>query len=403
MKSVLTTKGLNVQISLRSHLIAGTAAVVGAGAIAMNPVMGAQLSVPSINVPAMASVALAALDSPLAQLFDTLQVGNQYLLNGTNGPLDPASWPFSGIAPGVGIPASVVWPAALASGALGGYSSVGVLPQIIDDALPIISQLGYNGSDYLNVTGDAVFGAGSQFFQALWTAGGQLVSLDIPGALATVSNAISTAGILLLGAGGYVLQNVVAKAQAVVNTLVGSLPLVLGVTVAQLSVVVAKSTQIITDAVTALGSGNFGGAWNATVDGLLGPSGLPGTLLNLTVGAGVQTGPITGASVPLVQASIAANFVPSVRTEVQTLVKGITTDLQAVPAAAAAPAAAAKKARSASSVRSAAAVEAAPAAEAPAAEAPAGDSAAAVSSAPAEKPAAHRGGRGAAKRAAADN
>jgi len=344
----------------------------------------------------MASVALAALDSPLAQLFDTLQVGNQYLLNATNSPVDAASWPFAGFDAFGGYP---LLPAALASPSLGGYSSLGLVPQIIDDALPIISQLGYNGSDYLNVTGDALFGAGSEFFQALWTAGGQLVNLDIPGALATVSNAISTAGILLLGAGGYVLQNVVAKAQAVVNTLVGSLPLVLGVTVAQLGVVVAKSTQIITDAVTALGSGNFGGAWNATVDGLLGPSGLPGTLLNLTVGAGVQTGPIATPDA----AGIAAVFVPSVRTEVQTLVKGITTDLQAVPAAAAAPAAAAKKARSASSVRSAAAVEAAPAAEAPAAEAPAGDSAAAVSSAPAEKPAAHRGGRGAAKRAAADN
>jgi hypothetical protein len=355
----------------------------------------------------MASVALAALDSPLAQLFDTLQVGNQYLLNATNSVtfIDPVtgatSWPYAGFGTAFGVPPTnyPALPGALASPSLGGYSSVGVLPQIIDDALPIISQLGYNGSDYLNVTGDALFGAGSEFFQALWTAGGQLVNLDIPGALATVSNAISTAGILLLGAGGYVLQNVVAKAQAVVNTLVGSLPLVLGVTVAQLGVVVAKSTQIITDAVTALGSGNFGGAWNATVDGLLGPSGLPGTLLNLTVGAGVQTGPIATPDA----AGIAAVFVPSVRTEVQTLVKGITTDLQAVPAAAAAPAAAAKKARSASSVRSAAAVEAAPAAEAPAAEAPAGDSAAAVSSAPAEKPAAHRGGRGAAKRAAADN
>ena len=219
-----------MQISLRSHLIAGTAAVVGAGAIAINPVMGAQLSLPSINVPAVASVALAGFDSPLAQLFDTLNVANQYLLNDTNSVTDAVNWPYAGFGTTFGVPPTnyPLLPGALATGALGGYSSVGVIPQIIDDALPIIAQLGYNGSDYLNVTGDALFGAGSLFFQSLWVAGGQLLTLDIPGALTTVSNAIQASGALLLGAGGYVLQNVIAKASAVLNTITGSLPLVLG-------------------------------------------------------------------------------------------------------------------------------------------------------------------------------
>ena len=57
-----------MQISLRSHLIAGTAAVVGASAIAMTPVMGAQLSLPAINVPTVAKVTLAGLDSPISEL-----------------------------------------------------------------------------------------------------------------------------------------------------------------------------------------------------------------------------------------------------------------------------------------------------------------------------------------------
>ena len=81
------------------------------------------------------------------------------------------------------------------------------------------------------------------------------------------------------------------------------------------------------------------GAWNAVVEGLLGPSGIPGTLVNLTVGAGV------GATL--------ADFVPSIRTEVQAGVKAIAGAL-ATPVASSAAAVEAP---------AAAAVEAAPAAD----------------------------------------
>ena len=378
-----------MQISLRSHLIAGTAAVVGAGAIAINPVMGAQLSLPSINVPAAAQVALAAFDSPLAQLFATLDVANNYLLDSASNPSVAANWPYAGFGTTFGVPPAnyPLLPAALNSAQLGGYSSVGLVSQFIDDALPIISQLGYNGLNYLNITGNALFGAGAELTQSLWTAGGLLLQGNIPGALATVSAAITTAGQALLLAGSYVLNNVIAKASAVVGTLVGSLPQLLAVTAAQAAVVAASATAVITNTVTALSLGNLQGAWNYAVDGLLGPSGIPGVLLNLSIGAGIQTGPIVTPDA----AGIAAVFVPSTRTLVQALSNAIVADLQVE----AAPAAAA---RSAASVRSAAA-ESAPAVEAaPAAEAAAGDSsAAAASSAPAEKSAAHRVARKAAK------
>jgi hypothetical protein len=359
----------------------------------MNPVMGAQLSLPSINVPSVANVALAGLDSPISELLSTLEVANTYLLDAVSNPTSASSWSFAGFGTTFGVPPTnyPLLPGALASPSAGGYSSVGLLPQIIDDALPIISQLGYNGSDYLNVTGSALFGAGYALSEGVWNAAGQALTLDIPAALATLANSISVAGSLLLGAGGYVLQNVIAKATAVFNTVVGQLPTLLGVTALQISTVVNKTIQVVQDTI---GATSFEGGWNAAVDGLFGPSGIPGTILNLTIGAGVQTGPIATPDA----AGVAAVFVPSVRTEVQTLVKEIATDLTAVPASSAAAPAAAKKSRSAASVR-AAAVEAAPAAEAPASEAPA----ASESAAPAEKPAAHRGGRGAAQRAAADN
>ena len=390
-----------MQISLRSHLIAGTAAVVGAGAIAINPVMGAQLSLPSINVPAAAQVALAAFDSPLAQLFATLDVANNYLLDSASNPSVAANWPFAGFGTTFGVPPAnyPLLPAALESAELGGYSSVGLVSQFIDDALPIISQLGYNGLNYLNITGNALFGAGAELTQSLWTAGGLLLQGNIPGALATVSAAITTAGQALLLAGGYVFNNVIAKASAVVNTLVGSLGTFLGATVLQASLVANVATTVITNTVTALSLGDLESAWNYAVDGLLGPgaSGLgnsiPGTLLNLSIGAGVQYAPIATPDA----AGIEAAYAPSTRTLVQGLVKEITADLQVAAPAASVPAA--RSARSAASVR-AAAVEAAPAAEAATGDstaAAADDStAAAATAAPAEKPVSHRSARKAA-------
>jgi len=385
-----------MQISLRSHLIAGTAAIVGAGAIAVNPVMGAQLSLPSINVPAAAQVGLAAFDSPLAQLFATLDVANNYLLNSTSDPTGLASavyWPGANFGTTWGVPPTNIpaLPATLSQAALGGYSSVGVVSQFIDDALPIISQLGYNGLNYLNVTGNALSAAGIVLTQSVWDAAGLLLQGNISLALTEISTAISFAGQELLFAGGYVLNNVIAKASAVVATLVGSLPQVLAVTAAQAAVVAASASAVLTNTVTALSSGNIQAAWNYAVDGLLGPSGIPGALLNLSIGAGIQTGPIVPsnpADPTTYPAAIAAVFVPSTRTLVQVLSNEIVADLQveAAPAAAAPSAAAA---------RSAAATEAAPAAEAAA-----GDStAAATGSAPAEKPAAHRAARKAAKAA----
>jgi hypothetical protein len=390
-------------------LIAGTAAVVGAGAIAVNPVVGVQLSLPSINVPAAAQVALAAFDSPLAQLFATLDVANNYLLDSASFPANANNWPYAGFGEYWGVPPTnyPVLPFALIDPALGGYSSVGVIPQFIDDALPIISQLGYNGSDYLNVTGDALFGAGYALSEGVWNAIGDLLTLNIQGAVETFANSISVAGTLLLGAGGYVLQNVVAKAQAVFNTLASGVGTILGVTAAQISLVVAKTVQVVQDTFAAT---TFEGGWNAAIDGLFGPSGIPGTILNLTIGAGVQTGPIVPSDPfdpDTYPAAIEGNFVPSVRTEVQALVKAITADLQVVGSpAAAAPAGARKAARAAAAAAAPAAV--APAAEAGAAEAGAAEAGADAGSAavavsvekPAKKQGNHRTVRAAAKAAA---
>jgi len=426
-----------MQISLRSQLIAGSTAVIGASAIAMTPVTSAHLSLPALQAPASAvQTALVAFSSPLAQLSQTLIQTSTYLLNGDANPLAATSWAFSGFpGPGSGSQGGLpVLPAGLALPEAGGYSSVGLIPQIIDDALPIISQLGYNGSEYLNATFTSLGLAGVQLGNGVIGAIEDLFSLDITGAIESLVTAVSQVGSTLLNAGGFVLTGVVNRLTAVVETTVELVPLLLGSTLNQLGAVAASVGAVVTNFVDAFSSGTpIESAWNALVDGLLGPSGIPGTLNNLTIGAGVQTGAIT----TLDPADIEANFAPSIRTVVQGGVKAIAGAL-ATPvvtaAAAEAPAAAAVEAPAAVEVAeveapAAAAVEApAPAAvevaevEAPAAvevaevEAPAAVEAPAEVKAPAAvgrtAPAASasagvaketpkRASRGAAKRAAA--
>jgi hypothetical protein len=360
----LLTEGLTVQISLRSHLIAGTAAVVGASAIAMTPVMGAQLSLPSINVPTVAKVTLAGLDSPLSELLLTGILGGQLLLNaGPENAADADAWgptafPFFG---GSLITAGLV-DAGLYNGGLAGDFGVGLLPQIIDDALPIIRQLGINGSDYLNNTVAGLSAAGVALSEGVWNAAGQLLTLDIPGALATLVDSISAAGTLALASGAYVLANVVNRAQAVLEVITGNGAALIETVVAQIGVVLAKVGQVVDDTVSAT---TFEEGWNAAITGIFGPTGIPGTILNVTIGAGQMIAPITEPD----------PFVASTRTLVRGLVVGVSdalatplpTPVTAASAAAEAP------------VLSAASVRAAAVAAAPAAEAPAGDNSEAAS------------------------
>ena len=233
-----------MQISLRSHLIAGTAAVVGASAIAMTPVMGAQLSLPAINVPTVAKVTLAGLDSPISELLGSLILGGQLLFSTDTDVTNSAQWgptafPFGFTLPNTTAPYSQTgtsapvfpggaWCAApgacegLLSDELGAYTSIGALPNQIDFAAPIIRQLGINGSDYLNVSVFGLSAAGVALSEGVWNAVGDLLSLDIPGAVTTLINSISAAGTLALASGAYVLGGVVARAQAVIEAVIGS-------------------------------------------------------------------------------------------------------------------------------------------------------------------------------------
>ena len=324
-----------MEISLRSRMTAGTFAVVGATAIAVTPMAQPALISSAQREASSAMVALTALNSPITALVDTVQLATSYLFSNAS-PQVAANWPYSnfgatfgpvpGNIPGF-IPAFV-----LPTAAAGGYTAVGVVPQIINDGLPIISQLGVNARDYITTTLNAFVQAG----------------LDI------LSLQIADAATVLLQAGTYVLQGVVTRAGAVLNSVVGELPQLATLAVAHAAVLLGTTRSIITSFTTALGNGDVEGAYNAIVDGFLAPSGLPGTLLNLTIGAGLQVAPIPFPPNPAV---IATSFVPSWRTAIQAGVKLIASDLATPnPAPPVPPPLAATKsaARSAAAIRKAA-------------------------------------------------
>lgn len=281
-----------MHISLRSPLVAGTAAVIGASAIAGNPVLAQHdLQLPAIQVPtASFEVALAAFDNPVSQLIQTLGVVNVYLLS-------PQPWqtysPWSDL------------------------SALGIVPQIINDHLPIISQLGQNGADYLYQT---VKGLGTSAYlvsEGVWNAAADLLTLDIPGAISTMLTAVQNAGQVALDTGTYVLTGVVTRATAVFNAIAGLLPLIPSAVVGQVSALVGSVVNVVTDTVAALGSANpLQNTWNAIVDGLLGPTGIPGVINAVTIGYGIDPAP------PQIPA-----FVPSVRTVATTVVQDIASAL----------------------------------------------------------------------------
>jgi len=131
--------------------------------------------------------------------------------------------------------------------------------------------------------------------------------------LATLAAAVNVAGTTPLPAGTCVVAGVTTNAAAVFNVLSSSLPTLIGTTVAEGRL----ATAVVTNTVAALSAGNIEDASNAAVDGLLGPTGLRGTVLHLSTGQGVQIAPITGATRADIQATFAAAFAPSIITELQ--------------------------------------------------------------------------------------
>ncbi|MCV7225342.1 hypothetical protein [Mycolicibacterium komossense] len=343
-----------MQISVRSHLIAGTAAVIGAGAIAMTPIAPANQALPAVQLPSAAQVGLAGFDSPLSELIGTFSSFNQWMLSADNTAAGYIALGGLTDTTGVGLAQTVL-----------NFNSIGLIPQVVNDHAPFLTMLALNGAQTLESTMNAVTTTGLIASEAVWnlpgafvTAAQQAASGDISGALATLQNAIVTplveAGQVAMDNVNYLLSNVVARSNALNQTIPALVDLVAKGTVGQASTMVGAFITVAQNVVAGISAGSAEQVWNAVVDGFLGPKGIPGTFLNLTVGAGVQ--------------ATSTGIIPSVRGEIQAVVHGIATALSQTgstppvppPAAAQASSSSVSALSAAASQKPAAAVESGP-------------------------------------------
>jgi hypothetical protein len=256
--------------------MASAFAVVGTGAIAIAPVAQQSVALEQLKPLHTAAVEMTAFANPFNAILGSFNLVNNDLFNGF------ATYP--------------------------GDIPQGIFPQLLDNPLPILRQVGDNLSYYGgNAIAALLTGPTSSanvFATMVWTlpeqlstAFGELLSGDFPAALETLAqtfiapipfiidgfvNAISTP---IVNAFQHTLQ--------VVTALPGIIAGGLGDLVGGVSLLTGFAIGAVTDVVTQLASFNIEGAWNTYVEAALSPSGFPGLLEQLTLGPGF-TDPDTG-------------------------------------------------------------------------------------------------------------
>jgi len=349
--------------TLRTHLIAGAAVVATAGAMTLAPVAAQQQA---IHIPTVMPVSLAAFDNPFNAIIATATMAQNYVFgayyNGGDTPTPGAgvaNWTDAGFdQTGGDLLNSLLY----TQTSLGYYTFVGTNAQGIWDNSPVTDQLGINISDYVNVGLDGVAGAATAISTGVWNFPSAVVDAvqlalggDFGAAIsalgAAILNPITAAGESLLAAGSYVLANVINRAGAALAVLPQILTTYAAAAAGGADLLAVKQAEVTQAVLSNLVSLNVEGAWNAAVEGLLGPTGTPGLALNLSIGAGVQTGPIES------EADIPTNFVPSLRTAAQAATWSLQNALSTapvLPTAATERPATARKAAAVSEARSAA-------------------------------------------------
>ncbi|MGI9164335.1 MAG: hypothetical protein ACR2JI_15635, partial [Mycobacterium sp.] len=268
-----------MQISLRSHMIAGTTALVGATAIAMTPIAPA-VSLPALS-PTKAAVELSALSNPITAVISTGGLAIDYLINsnytlGAGG--GAANW-GSGVNTNSGIGDIVnatIYNSYLEPlGYLPSIKAIGLVPNFLAVPFPIGISVVNNWLGYAGVivdTGAQVLGDLSSLVWApvgITVAIAQAVLSGNFGAIPTIIQTGIQAGIAgvtdaiqaTVAGAQYILGSVVAKASAVVNNLSTALPELIGVIQGQATALTASVTANVGAITAALATGNIETIW----------------------------------------------------------------------------------------------------------------------------------------------
>ena len=271
-----------MQLSLRSQLIAGIAAV-GLTAVAVAPIAQPELSTAQVS----GAVNLVAFANPVAVLLGTVDdVAFNIFDQASVPPPDELYWPDAFYTPDFSfLFAPGYW------GAIPDFVN-----QFSDGALSAVLS---NLSGYISATSYGLTGLVSGATSAIWntpfalvTALGYLATGQIDLALAELQTQIL--GPIVQGitdvaqAVGYIVDNSIANAATVIsNTIPGLLANVLGSVIGGASYIVESALATLGGVVTDLVSFQLEDAWNGAVNGLLGVDGTLGQIENLLVGVGI--------------------------------------------------------------------------------------------------------------------
>lgn len=288
-----------MQISLRSHMIAGVAAI-GATAIAITPITQPDL-LPSVQR-ATASIELtASVANPLIAIGGVIQDVNTDIFNNAE----------------IGAPWSNPY----------GLVYNGIIPDIFARAFPfpvttsVISNL--SGYAWAGIRGAGEVGLGLALGvigapAALVGAAQVLIGGGTPAQALAVLQAgivdpIQTGIASGLEAANYIVDNVVYNVGAVLNGIVPAVTGLAGSLIGGTQFIVQKAINTLTTAFGQLSGGQFVDAWNTVVNGFLGRQGTLGYLEQMTLGPGIDAG--------------GGNYIPSPRTVITTALSTLGGDI----------------------------------------------------------------------------
>lgn len=294
-------------IPIRSHLLAGTAALVTATAVTATVVSAGGFGLPSMT--GAVDVRLAALANPLLEIYDTIQKANYWMfsiaeLPNPQGPLVYA----------------------------------GMVPDFLAAGFPSVTQYFLNAPDYINQSINYFFQdyapnvvAASPYPGALrvltWAvdalpanlgyAANQLFAGNLVGVLDTmkfaVANPIQAALYQALNSGVYVVGGVLARAAAVITAVAEWIPDAIRHVADDVTVVLNAAFNVVRNVAYGVQTGNPETVWNSLVVGLLGtekrPLGapyavsIPDALINQTFGEGgrLYSDPVTYERAPSIR------------------------------------------------------------------------------------------------------